>query len=251
MKYKSKKWLYNKYIKEKLSTYQIAPLCDVSYQTIRRWLIRHDIPTRSSSESIHTALANYCNLSQEAIEWINGELLGDGNLVSRSHYSARFQYSSKHQEYIEYVRDTLNSFGIEQVGKIKKQKLYYRDKSYYFYGYTSRDYVELLPICRQWYPNGKKTIPKNIILTSITLRQHYIGDGTLSKKDKSITLYTNNFPVEDVKQLTIQINKLGFEAVRHLCNNAIRILVSSTKEFLNYIGKCPVECYKYKWKWVK
>ena len=247
MKYKDKKWLYNKYINEKLSTYQIAPLCNTSSPTIRRWLIKYEIPIRSLSESIHLVLANHCNLSSEAIEWINGELLGDGYLISRSFYSARISYSSKYLEYIEYVRDTLKSFGIEQAGKIKKCKMYYKNKDYFFYEYTSRDYPELLPIRKQWYPNGKKIIPRNIKITPLTLRQHYIGDGTLSKKDNGITLYTNNFSIENVEWLIIQMIKLGFKVKRQLCNNAIRIMVSSVNDFLAYIGECPVKCYQYKW----
>ena len=63
---------------------------------------------------------NNCNLSIEATHWIDGELLGDGCLHKISPRSAIFVYASKYQEYIEYVRDTLKSFGIEQAGKINR-----------------------------------------------------------------------------------------------------------------------------------
>ena len=34
---------------------------------------------------------------------------------------------------------------------------------------------------------------------------------------------------------------------RKLDANRISILTKSTKDFLNYIGDCPVSCYQYKW----
>ena len=33
----------------------------------------------------------------------------------------------------------------------------------------------------------------------------------------------------------------------YLSRDAIAILSRSALDFLNYIGPCPVECYKYKW----
>ncbi|GAJ16322.1 unnamed protein product, partial [marine sediment metagenome] len=56
--------------------------------TIWRWLKRLNILCRSYGEANHLRQANHCNLSPKAIEWINGELLGDGCLSSQSKYSA-------------------------------------------------------------------------------------------------------------------------------------------------------------------
>ena len=49
--YKDKKWLENKYWKEKLSTGQIGNLCGVMYTTIWKWLKKFNIPRRSRSEA--------------------------------------------------------------------------------------------------------------------------------------------------------------------------------------------------------
>ena len=99
-KYQDKKWLEKKYIGERLNGYQIAKICGVHHATIYNYLKRFNIPCRSNSESKHLAKGNHCKLSQEAIKWINGELLGDGSLQSRSPYSAKFTYGSKYIEYI-------------------------------------------------------------------------------------------------------------------------------------------------------
>jgi hypothetical protein len=46
-KYKNKEWLFTKYIIEEKSMSEIARICGKSAMTIRKWLIKHDIPTRS------------------------------------------------------------------------------------------------------------------------------------------------------------------------------------------------------------
>jgi len=43
--------------------------------------------------------------------------------------------------------------------------------------------------------------------------------------------------------------KLGFIAKKWI-NNVIGISTYSTKQFLDYSGSSPVECYKYKWNYI-
>jgi len=196
----------------------------------------------------HLQQANHCNLSQEAIKWINGELLGDGCLFSESQYSAKFSYSSKYSEYIQYIANTLKSFGIEQMGKINQY--HHKKSNCYIYNYQSRYYSELLFIRKQWYPEGKKIVPKDIKLTPLTVRQWYIGDGYLGHLKKgrpNILLCTYGFSISGVEWLVKQLIKLGFKATRQSISNTIYISTHSTKDFLDYIKNCPVECYKYKW----
>ena len=243
----NKEWLRQKYVDEKLSTYKIAKLCNISDEPIRLRLHKFNIPIRSRSEAEHLASGNHCNLTQEAIEWINGELLGDGHIRSQSPYSANITYTSKYSEYLEYVSNTLMSFGIGQAGKIHKE--YNKKFDCSVYHYNSRCYVELLPIYRQWYPEGKKIVPKDIKLTPITLRQHYIGDGCLGhqkNKNPYIKLSTDGFLVFDVEWLVNKLVELGFKSTRRKRND-IHISSYSVKNFLKYIGKCPVRCYEYKW----
>lgn len=256
MGYKNKDWLYQKYIIEGLTTVQIGKLYEVYDTVIGRWLKKFNISRRSRAKAAHLSSANHCNLSQKAIDWISGEMLGDGSIQSVSPYSAYFVYGSKHFEYIKYVKNTLKSFGIEG-GKIikryhKKENVLFAKRDYCSYFYRSYCYVELLPLRNKWYPNGKKIIPKDLKLNPLILRHHYIGDGSLihPKQGKPyIYLYTNGFTIPDVEWLTDKINKLGFRATRQPAVNSIRIFGYSTKEFLNYIGNSPVICYKYKFQY--
>ena len=186
---------------------------------------------------------NHCFLTHDALEWINGELLGDGHLQS-STYSARFVYGSKYLEYINYVSDTLTEFSIMQSGKIHKQVT-----CTIGYHYTSLSYSELFDVWAAWYADGFKQVPRDLKLTPVVCRQWYIGDGCL--KGKFIILSTDGFPRFDVEWLVEMLNKMGIFARRQPAHNTIYIPARSTQSFLDYIGECPVECYKYKWGTVK
>lgn len=247
--YRNKEWLYHQYCENKLLQKDIAKICRVYHLTIKRWLVRLNITLRSMGENNHLKAVKHCQLSSKAIEWIDGELLGDAGLTEHTSYSARLGYGSKYREYIDYISKTLNSFGILQSGKIYKNKGGFGDVVYL---YHSCYYEELLPINKSWYPQGKKIVPRNIKLTPLTCRHWYLGDGSLcyppSKKcNPYITMCTNGFSISDVKWLIKQLVDLGFKATRQSHNNTIRISTYSTQDFLKYIGKCPVECYRYKW----
>jgi len=244
-RYQNEKCLKDAYQGRKLNTYQIAKECNVGQTTIWKWLHKLHIPVRSCSEAFHLYKANHCNLSQKAIEWINGELLGDGCIHQGSPYSASFKYSSKYFEYAQYVSDMLESFGIKQSGKIGIQV--HKKVNYYFY--QSRYYVELLLSRKKWYPNGKKIIPKNIELTSIICRQWFIGDGSLVHQNNQkpyIRFATFGFSISDINLLVKQLIELGFKSNKEPNYNRIHISSYSTKDFLSYIGNSPVRCYDYK-----
>jgi len=49
-KYRDKEWLNTKYWEQGYDTQEIAEMCDVVKETIRRWLHKHDLGTRDRSE---------------------------------------------------------------------------------------------------------------------------------------------------------------------------------------------------------
>lgn len=184
-------------------------------------------------------ISNHCYLNRSARDWLDGELLGDGSLTTVSYVSARVSYSSKYLEYIQYIANTLASFGIQYSGRTPKRK----DRTEYTY--VSRQYVELFPIWMRWYAYGKKEVPSDLRLTPITCRQWYIGDGSLMPH-AGIRLATDGFDDYDTARLVACLFGIGFPAVVH-ASGKIYIPRHMVKQFLGYIGACPVECYKYKW----
>lgn len=246
--YKNKDWLYQKYIVEKLSSIEISKIINVHKVTILNWLRNHNIPIRSNSESKHIWQANHFDITNEFREWIDGELLGDGCLNSRSKYSARVKYSSKYLEYIDYIAESLKHFGIEQSGYIRKRE---PNPGAYSYHYTSKSYNELKDFHTRWYPEGKKIVPRDVRLTPITLRQWYLGDGCLyipkTKRRRFITLAAYSFTDDDVYFLIKLFREIGIVATKPK-SNRIHISTQSVDKFLDYIGECPVYCYQYKWR---
>ena len=273
MEYKDKDWLYNEYITNRKTQQNIANECNVNKSCICKWLKRHNIKS---------PYIKHIKLSQKLIEFLNGEMLGDGGLYSVNNVSANFQYGTKHKEYLEWLLKLLSIYGLEDTGGIhsynKQNKKNKRIST--TYTYQTRRYRELKKLHNMWYLQHhsfcpscdivfnddeliskycpicnkhllyKKIVPMNIKLTPVTLRQWYIGDGNLHKYGNYIRLFTKAFPKSGVELLVRELNKLNFKCKRNK-NNIIVLSAKSTRSFLNYIGNCPKEItniYGYKWK---
>lgn len=248
--YKNKDWLENQYCEQQKSVNQIGREYNINHQTILNWMKRFNISSRSRPEFTHLSQANHCILSQEAIEFLNGELLGDAYMQGND-WSGRIGYTSKYEEYIEYISKIFKKFGIEQSGKIIKR--INKQHGAISYSFTTKSYSELKSIYDKWYPEPerKKIIPKDIKLTPVTCRQWYIGDGCLEhrkKRSSQIILATCGFSVSDVNFLIKLLHNIGIKAGRKPSSNTIRISANPTIDFLNYIGKYPMKCYQYKWE---
>jgi len=190
-------------------------------------------------------------LNIDALEFINGELLGDGHLTYHSNRAgSQYMCSSKYREYLEWLSDKFNSFGIEQSGKIR----FIQNKFGTAWNYSSKSYVDLKDIRLKWYPNGKKRIPKDLELTPTTMRQWFIGDGNLyyiAGKYPITRFATYGYPQEDVELLVRKINDLGIKCSRYPSDNCIGISRGYIGQFYNYMAKCPdeiKEVYHYKWR---
>jgi len=251
--YKDKDWLYQQYILNKLNAYQIAKMCNIYPSKIYCYLKKYNIPRRRRSEA-HFKGKNYdLKLSKEAIEFIEGELLGDGCLhLSHTSINACYKHSSKYKKYIEWLVEIFSSFGIEQSGKITVNIT----KNSIGYHFQTKNYPCLTELYKKWYPNGKKRVPQDIKLTPIVVRQWYIGDGSLvyykppKKGPPYILLHTCAFTKEEVFLLIDKLKEfIGIKA-RRKKDNRIEIPSYSVEYFLNYIGKCPKpieDIYGYKW----
>lgn len=257
--YRNADWLRKAY--EKKSSNQIARECCVDGVTIRNWLRKFSIPVRGRAEAASLRQSNHVVLTAKALEFLIGELLGDGHLESFNLFSAGFMRGSSYESFIEWISRQLASFGIEQVGRIYRQISRFpgRGKDCIGFHYSSKKYVELKPLHSKWYRKARedekgsasrqrrwvKIIPKDLKLTPLACLMWYLGDGCVN--NRSVNLNTHGFSVFEVDFLRDLLGKLGFETTRHK-SKVIHILTKSAKDFLNYIGPCPVECYKYRWQ---
>lgn len=172
--------LYHQYVTLGKSQKTLQQLFGCSYETIHKKLVKYNFHIRSYTENEeilrkkgynHFGRKIKINLSKDAIDFLNGELLGDGSINDNSgckkfnSFTASFRYGSKHKEYINYVSTILSSFGIEQASKIYKytrtgkqmeiSKLIdnnkFDDKLYTSYHYRSKSYLDLTDLYNKWY----------------------------------------------------------------------------------------------------
>lgn len=244
-KYMNKEWLINEYRNK--STIMIAKEQKVTDSTISRWIKNFGMKT-----GLH--LHNHMILNQQLLEYLNGELLGDGNLNpingKNGITSVRYQHGSSRKGYIEWLIRKLNELGMEQSGKINIS--IHRPPSAKrlctTYGYSSKSYVELKKLYMKWYPKGKKIIPRDLKLTPIIVRQWYIGDGYYSKGKSSLAFATCAFIKKNLDILVYKLKELGINC--YIRKDRVCINADSFFNFFEYIGECPEEIkdiYGYKW----
>ena len=201
--HQNRKFLLQKYVEENLSTSEIAKITGVDARTIRYWMGKYNIPRKNHSLYAHLSQKNSNpNLPQEAFEFIDGELLGDASIQVRSIYASRINYASRHRHYVEWLKTQFDSWGIKS-GKVRIRKIHlgYTSKIFTAYYFDTYAYSIFNEFRNRFYPNGKKIVPEDIELTPLTVRQWYIGDGSLIKSGKCkpyIALFTCGFTKEDV-----------------------------------------------------
>lgn len=238
----SKDLLIKLYQDEGRTLEEIAEQIGCSPTQINRYLRSYGIPLRErGSRPLKVKLLPEC------IEFLSGELLGDGYLHPLKK-SASYQHASKYREYIEWISQTLASWGIEQSGQIQQINAQWS----IVYRYSSRHYRALKDLRDRFYPNGRKIVPEDIELTPLTVRQWYIGDGCFAKPRKghgrgNIIFATCSFDQRSIDILLAKMRDLGFRVSHWKASNSIGLSPYSIADFFNYIGPCPISCYQYKW----
>jgi len=248
--YKDPEFLLDKYWGDELTLVEVAKEAGCSETPIQKYMREYNIPRRSFGKSRSLKHGNVVILSKDALEFITGELLGDMSIVCKSNSSALISYGSKYEQYLEYLRDELNKYGIKPSKQIYTRIQKLNGVDYTSYHYRSLSYPQILELRRKWYPDGKKIVPKDITLTPLVCRQWYIGDGSLRHPTKSynIEFATCGFSVDDTEFLKLKFKVIGFDVTIQPAGNRISIKKRDVKRFLEYIGPCPIECYEYKWR---
>jgi hypothetical protein len=180
----------------------------------------------------------YCNLSNTEKEVFDGLLLGDGCVSEKSRISARLTFGFKFIETLEAIRNELKSINFSNVCVVKKTGCYH---------FKSKYYHDLLIENLRWYINGKKIIPKNILITQKSCYWWFIGDGYNSKGN--VFLCTDSYDKTDNMFLIEKLNNYGFNPSL-TSKNRLRFNKKETINFLEWIMPLNgvMECYKYKWK---
>lgn len=146
---------------------------------------------------------------------LNGHLLGDGCLCKPKNDNTNSRFTIKRAasdlEYLnwsaKYFQDYLSPTGVYNI------KIF--DDRYKKYYYSSIFYTRQLPIFTEyynkWYPKGKKIVPKDLILTPLTIAVWLADDGSIRSQSPTkltMTFSTDSFSKENVIFLQEQLNKL-------------------------------------------
>jgi len=105
--------LNHQYIDLGLSCQQIANKTGCSKTAIKQTLARLDIPKRNRGGKVNSVV-----LSPKCVEFLEGELLGDGCIGIEKHWTPWLTWSSKHKEYLEWIKKKLQEWGIKHTPPI-------------------------------------------------------------------------------------------------------------------------------------
>lgn len=140
----------------------------------RRFTARLSLSLRSDDDIVHM---------EQPLGIAIGSILGDGNLKQLSKRRLASQlYVSQHSSKLPYLKWLHAQLGRRfSMNPIKPKKGY---EQYYF---MTRPSVELGSLMQIFYPNGKKTIPREIMKLlndPLSLAVWYMDDGTLDNRSR-------------------------------------------------------------------
>ena len=187
---------------------------------------------------------------------IIGSILGDGfltPLTKREKLSRLWlKYDDKRYLYLKWLYQELKPIGVDP---IKKKKNY---TQHYFLTHSLK---ELGMLRKQFYPNGKKIIPKDIfsvLVHPLSLAVWYMDDGNLDFRDRyhcNATFATYGFSEKECRTL-VEVLQKNFGIASRIHQTTMRnkvyyrlyILSRSTDVFMGLIRPYMHSCFAYKLK---
>jgi hypothetical protein len=205
-------------------------------------------------------------LSLEHIELIDGLMLGDGFIgISKGCITPRLILTNTTQNWISLIQKALPfRWGLyERAGCVLARskndaRTTNAKTSYHLTSFADRAFI---PIYKRWYPDGKKIVPPDIVLTPLSTKHWFFGDGS-TYRDKirnsiNLKLSTNGFTKQEVELLQYRLYQdanVRINIHRHTKNvdNRGYILRTSKKSeyinFFDFIGACDISEFQYKFK---
>jgi hypothetical protein len=180
-------------------------------------------------------------LNDEIKDYIDGLLLGDACIKKRTPRLTQ-SFARRYLEWAKIIEKDLSDFGISS-----KLTFYHVDdvrtnKMYEGISLQSLGYIQFKKIREEWYSNGKKIVPKDLVLKPIIIRNWYLGDGSYS--GNHLKFSTQGFDEMSVIELKERFKEIGYNCYIS-CNNILFSRRKEIKKLLKVIGKLP-KCFEYK-----
>ena len=176
-------------------------------------------------------------------DFIDGFLLGDGHVSTQN---CHISWSLKYPEFSTFIEKRLNVYAPKSSRRFAKDARC-KNGGYFTTRGNTKCHPDFKKQRTRWYPQGKKIVPKDVLLSPESVLIWYLGDGSVKKY--SVTLHTNGFTQECVRFLIKRLSLIGIPSKMILHNQQPEIFISSSgsKLFFDYIGwESPVRCYDYK-----
>lgn len=249
--------LYDLYRNQLKTIYEIEEITKVGHTTISKYLDilnieRMTVTERNLMKNKSVLLTDIQN------QVINGSLLGDGTIsINKNNYlNGYFSYSSTSFQHTNYIYEYLKEYCIKDISVAKV------DGKNDVFRFNTKSLGLFSDIWNKWYKiqnnkHYKYYIPNDLKLTPLICLVWYIGDGGLRTRttnrnypSQTLSLATNNFKKECIEDILIpQLS--NFDAYIEPTTNKEQYLTTiprrKIKDFLDYIGECPFDDYKYKW----
>lgn len=194
-------------------------------------------------------------LSQREKEFIDGALLGDGHITKPRGNSCQFAYTTSKLSHAEYVYKMLKRLSVNENkdGPTRRDRFDDRTKKTYIsYKFRTVCNETFFRLRQRWYPDGTKIIPEDVILTPMTGLIWYIGDGGIvhSNRSEYVKLSTHAFDKMQMEQILLpQLSRFEPSLVKADKETQFYIYIPRCclPSFFEWIGRCPVKEYEYKW----
>jgi hypothetical protein len=184
------------------------------------------------------------SLTQFQRSVIIGCVLGDGYLrffPGRKNALLEINHSAKAKDYVDWkyfvLKDVAGS--PPKIRKGNGKRVAYR-----FY---TKELPELTVLLNEFYRNGKKIIPDNLVLDPIILAVWFMDDGSRCGPS-SFYLNTQQYSLEDQKKIIEKLKEIGLEARLNRDKSywRIRFLSSSVARLRELIADKIIPSMKYK-----
>lgn len=273
-----KEWLYKKYFVDKLSTLQIAELVGAKEpNSVGQALKRFGWSLRNHRDGIIRNTEDFVIINKD---FIDGSLLGDCSLgISNKNSDLTRPYLHKKNKYKDHLMWFAEQICPSSHITIKEvtHSIKYKDviKHHKLFTFRTQSSNKLLEFYKRWYPsnnNYKKIVPTDLILTPTMILNWFLDDGSSTWRDRDgeicksrnnasypqktkqviVSFCSESFTKEENEFLCNQIKNFGINAsvIKTSGGTGWRISIgqSSTNDFFNLIGECPVPSLAYKWK---
>lgn len=222
----------------------------INIGSLRYKLSRLGVRIRNISEGVCRAVQKpTLVLSDYFKDLLVGLIMGDGSLRKLGN-NPYFVYTDKHIEVIEYIVPFFISEGIKcseiicnnHTGAYSFQTEVREEFLYYYNLFYPEDIMKTQKQFRKILPS--------INLNSTIMLWWYLGDGSSSKQSKSLNhkgqISCKHFNESILRQLR---DLFGGQCSYYPYKSGGAYYLGSKGliSLLEYIGECPVPCYKYKW----